>query len=124
MATSATFGRDLSSRGSNLPNYAYLELHCSGLVEFGWASNLEYDDLDGQARLHDLYTDDVIVELADVMAGWTPYASVRKLARHPTKSMLRCTQPPARSFAYSTGEAELWCEQLLRHNTRVRCLDP
>ena len=61
--------RSESSRDSNLLYYAYLELHCSGLVEFGWASNLEYDDLDGQGRAHDLYTDYIAVELANVM-GW------------------------------------------------------
>lgn len=59
-------------------------LHCNGLVEFGWASNLEYDDLDGQARAYDLYTDYVTIELANVMGwvdalrelaqvGWAPY---------------------------------------------------
>ena len=78
------FARSESSGGSNLPYYAYLELHCSGLVEFGWASNLEYDDLHGQGRPHDLYTDEIIAELANVMGwvdalreraqvGWAPY---------------------------------------------------
>ena len=76
--------RSESSRDSNLLYYAYLELHCTGLVEFGWASNLEYEDLDGQARAYDLYTDYITVELTNVMGwvdalreraqvGWAPY---------------------------------------------------
>lgn len=78
------FARSESSSDSNLPYYAYLELHCTGLVEFGWVCTLEDDYLDGQTRAHDLYTDDIIVELANVMGwvdalreraqvGWTPY---------------------------------------------------
>lgn len=79
-----SLARSESSRDSNLPYYAYLELHLTGLVEFGWVCTLEDDHLEGQPRARELYTDDIIVELANVMnwvdalrelaqVGWVPY---------------------------------------------------
>lgn len=106
--------RSESSEDSNLPYYAYLELRCTGLVEFGWASILEDYDLEDRVRTHDLYTDYLTVELANVMGwaealrelaqvGWAPY-EVEAAVHIAAKAQLRVFH--GRAPKYPTSELQ------------------